>query len=181
MLNNYSIAFIICAIIAGGIIFYLKIKNTSDPEQSSYNIFDIIFNSKNTPEEAESSSENESPQEKNIVEKVVVDNALDIFNKSKEELNDIVTILPFPLEKKKPIVSFGTKHKYFIDSLDDSIKYCKNNNKFKHLYYLIKYKNTYQELHTHLLNKDDYDNFQYNSLITQYTRILDNLNQKLSN
>ena len=53
MYSKYFIVFFVSAIIAGGIIFYMKTNESSDPEQSENNIFDVLFNSKDTSEEVD--------------------------------------------------------------------------------------------------------------------------------
>ena len=185
MYSKYFIVFFVSAIIAGGIIFYMKTNDSSDPEQSENNIFDVLFNSKDTSEEVDEQEEEaavKQEEEEGEGEENFVDSALGLFNKSKEELDNLYTIQPSPLPtENKPDVSFRTKNTYFLKSLDDSIKYCKNNSKFKELYYLKKYKKTYQELYVILNNKNDYKEFEYDSLVKKYKRILDDLNEQLSN
>tara|TARA_B000000475_G_C15903683_1_gene409622 strand:- start:272 stop:850 length:579 start_codon:yes stop_codon:yes gene_type:complete len=192
MLNNYYIAFIIIIVVTG-VIFYIHLKNDSEQSPfSSLNLVDAVFGTnKTSSQENQSASENQTStenqsasQNQTSLEDIASEKASDIFKNFKNEMNSkMPQKLPSEDDKKKKDnkSSFATKHKYFIDSLDNSINYCKNNSKFKYIDYLEKYKTTYIKLHTYIINRGDDSDSKYNSLVKKYISILDNLNQKILN
>ena len=102
-------------------------------------MFYLIQKTLEEVDEQEEEAAVKQEEEEGEGEETLADSALGLFNKSTEELDNVYTIQPFPFPlpiENKPDVSFHTKNTYFLKSLDDSIKYCKNNSKFKELYYL---------------------------------------------